>query len=122
MAWGVWGAAPAPQRDAVPHFAERTPPRSPAIARNCHCGSSGTTEGLLSIDAQLWQCTYDNPEAFVTFTDQGCASQIRYGPLPAPDAGYAACLTSAYASLRWSCATTGTHFVMFHTARPLGGF
>jgi hypothetical protein len=64
----------------------------------------------------------NNPEAFVAFTDQGCASQIRYGALPVPDAGYAACLTSAYANLRWSCATTGTHFVMLHTARPLGGF
>jgi hypothetical protein len=87
----------------------------------CTCGTSGTTEGFLGIDTQLWQCTYGNPVAYVAFTDGGCASRIRYGASPAPDANYVSCLTSAYASRRWDCVSSGTHFVMGHTQRPLGG-
>ena len=77
--------------------------------------------GFIGTDTQLWQCTYGNPMAYVAFTDSGCASRIRYGTSPMPDANYVSCLTSAYASRRWDCASTGTHFVMSQTVRPLGG-
>jgi hypothetical protein len=86
----------------------------------CDCGLSATTEGFLNSNTQLWLCTYGNPAAYVAFTDDGCASRIRYGAAPSPDAGYVPCLRSAYASLRWACASSGTHFVMSHTVPPLG--
>ena len=90
-------------------------------SQSCSCGTSGTTEGFLGADIQLWPCTYFNPVAYVAFTDGGCASRVRYGASPAPDASYASCLKSVYASRRWDCASSGTHFVMSHTVGPLGG-
>jgi hypothetical protein len=85
----------------------------------CVCGDDGATEGFLGEDESLWHCTYSNPEAYVAFTDAGCATQIRYAGEFAPAAGYSACLQAAYASRRWACASDATHLVMSRTSPPL---
>jgi hypothetical protein len=96
-------------------------PARPATA--CHCGGGGdfgTTEDILNYDGSLWEATYGNPQAYVVFTDDGCAARVRYGDERPATADYASKLAAVYAGRRWTCATSGTHFVMFHTIRPVG--
>ena len=110
--------------DSLPH--EIVLDASDCVARGetvCECPGGAdvaTTEAFLNNDASLWVATYGNPQAYVAFTDDGCAARVRYGDETPATADYASKLMAAYAGRRWSCATSGTHLVMFHTMQIVG--
>jgi hypothetical protein len=86
----------------------------------CGCDPQQPTEGWFSTQVDsLSNCTYGNPVTFFAFTDDGCVSRIRYGN-GSPSADFATCLQRALATLRWACATSGTHFVDQDVVLPVG--
>ncbi|HEY4013327.1 MAG TPA: hypothetical protein VGM06_08315 [Polyangiaceae bacterium] len=92
----------------------------PVTACHCTIEDEAEVEGLLNSDSTLWEATYGNPTAFVAFTDEGCAAEVRFGNETPATPDFAAGLTAIYAARRWDCASSGTHFVMIHTVRPIG--
>ncbi|MDP9150934.1 MAG: hypothetical protein M3O36_13470 [Myxococcota bacterium] len=92
----------------------------PLTMCDCSLGNPVTTEGLLNGDMTLWEATYGGPEAYIAFTDDGCAARIRYGNEAPATADFASKLMAVYGGRRWGCASSGTHFLMFHTVRANG--
>jgi hypothetical protein len=87
----------------------------------CECGPGETTEGWLDSQVlSLTQCTYGNPFTYFAFDDDGCVSQIRYSGTPTTS-NFGSCLQNALATVRWACASSGTHFIDRRVVAPLGG-